>query len=540
MHRIMLGRISVSILFLVISCHINAQRFSGAVLRMGTDISQTTLQGTARYVGSGGVMGSVGGDLSNLSTNPAGLGMFSRSELSFTPAFALNHVGSTYIANDGRGQFETNFDQNRYKFTINSLGIVIANRKSDNAVMRSSNVTLGINRTADFNRSVNFGMGRNSLYSYSSYLALLATDAEYDRKNGVPGYPEPGTYPSKRDYSSIANLYNRVLAARNAEVIYSFSPYDYYEDPLKLDSVNVSQYGQMKTTGGITELSFAWSTSLSDKYYIGVSLGIPFINYQTEFIFDEVNRGPVGSSPNAFYGKYGSFEMSEIDKYSGAGVNLKLGGLVKLTENLKASAYIHTPTFAQLTQEYAITTRSFYANSTGGSSTPYRTDEFEFNYITPFKFGTGLSYMLGKRGFIGAEYEFNNLKSLMIDLDNEPQVTNQLNDALWRQNNNTHTFKLGGEYVLESLRFRAGLNYRTTPYSKDFIYNNFNASSLTYTFGLGYRGKQVSIDIAYMNTSSKDYRSFYDYADNTVSYEMGYTMNNSISQFMATLNFRFK
>lgn len=539
-HNTMLGRIAMSILFFITFHAADAQRFSGAVLRVGTDISQSTLQGTARFVGTGGVMGSVGGDLSNLSTNPAGLGMFSRTELSLTPSFALNHTGSTYIANDGRGQFETSFDQNRYKFTINSMGIVIANRKSDNAVMRTSNVTIGINRTADFNRSVNFGMGRNSLYSYSSYLALLATNLEYDRRDFNTDYPAPGTYPAEGNYSSIANLYNRVLAARNAEAIYSFSPYDFYEDPLKLDSVNVSQFGQMKTSGGITELSFAWSTSLKDKYYIGVSLGIPFINYQTEFIFEEVNRGPVGSSPNAFYGRYGSFEISEIDKYSGAGVNLKLGGLVKLTENLKASAYIHTPTFAQLTQEYAITARAYYANAVGGSSSPNRTDEFEFNYITPFKFGGGLSYMLGKRGFIGAEYEFNNLKSLMINLDNEPQFTNQLNDALWRQNNNTHAFKIGGEYVFESIRFRAGLNYRTTPYSKDFTYNDFNASSMTYTFGLGYRGKQVSLDLAYMNTSFKDYRPFYDYADNRVNYEMGYTMNNSISQFMATLNFRFK
>lgn len=530
----------LSIIFLLHFNKLQSQGFSGAVLRMGTDISQTTLQGTARFVGTGGVMGSVGGDVSNLSTNPAGLGMFSRTEFEITPTFSLNHVGSTYIANDGKGQFETNFDQNRYKFTFNSLGVVIANRKSDRGVMRSSNVTIGFNRTADFNRSVNFGMGRNSLYSYSSYLALLATGAENDRKNFSTDFPPPGTFPISQDYSTIANLYNRVLSARNAEAIYSFSPYDFYEDPLKLDSVNVSQYGQVKTTGGITELSFAWSTSLNDKYYIGVALGIPLINYQTEFVFEEVNRGPVGSSPNSIYGKYGGFEISEIDKYTGAGINLKLGGLVKLTRDLKASAYIHTPTFTQLTQEYAITTRSYYANTTGGSSNPIRPREFEFNYILPFKFGTGLSYMLGKRGFIAAEYEFNNLKSLMIELENEAQFSSRLNDILWRQNNNTHTFKIGSEFVLESVRLRAGLNYRTTPYSKDFTFNNFNASTLTYTFGLGYRGKQISIDLAYMNTSFNDYRPFYDYSDNNINYEMGYSMNNSINQFMATFNFRFQ
>lgn len=536
----MMRGIFVLVVFSVHSLSMDAQKFSGAVLRMGADLTQNTLQGTARFVGSGGVLSTVGGDVSNLNTNPAGLGMFSRTEFEFTPAFSLNSAASTYIVNDGNGQFETEFNQNRYKFTVNSLGIVIANRKSDKDVMRTSNITIGLNRTADFNRSVNFGMGRNTLYSYSSYLALLATEAEYDRRNFNTDFPAPGTFPIEGNYSSIANLYNRVLAARNAEVIYSLSPFDFYEDPLKLDSVNVSQYGQVRTTGGITELSFAWSTSLKDKYYIGVSLGIPFINYQTEFLFEEVNRGPVGSSPSSFYGKYGSFEISEIDKYTGAGINLKLGGLVKLTDNLRASAYVHTPTFAQLTQEYAITTRSYYANNTGGPSSPWRTEEFEFNYILPFKFGTGLSYLLGKKGFIGAEYEFNNAKSLMIDIQDEPQFTNRLNDALWRQNNNMHTLRVGGEYVLDNLRFRAGMNYRTTPYSKSFTFEDYNATSFTYTLGLGYRGKQVSLDLAYMNTSFTDYRPFYNYSDNAVSYEMGYGMKNTINQFVATINFRFK
>lgn len=536
----MLRNIFVTFYVLMFSHVIYAQQFAGAVMRMGTDISQNTLQGTARFVGTGGVLGSVGGDISNLSTNPAGLGMFSRSEFEFTPTFSLNQTNSTYIANDGRGQFETDFDQRRYKFTINSLGVVIANRKSDKDVMRSSNVTIGLNRTADFNRSVSFGMGNNRLYSYTSYLALIATELEQASKTQDIGFPAPNQFPVERDYASISNVYNRMLAARNAEAIYSFSPYDYYEDPLKLDSTNVSQFAQQKTTGGITELSFAWATSLSDKYYIGVSMGIPIINYQTEFILDETNRGPVGSSPNSFYGKYAGFELSEIDKYSGAGVNLKLGALVKLTKNLRASGYIHTPTFTQLTQEYAITARSYYANSTAGSSEAWRTEDFDFNYITPFKAGLGMSYMLGKSGFIAAEYEFNNLKSLMIDLENEAQFSTRINDALWGQNNNTHTLKIGSEFALESIRFRAGLNYRTTPYSKDFIYENFNASALTYTFGLGYRGKQVSLDLAYMRTNFKDYRPFYSYSDNRVSYEFGNTLNNTINQISATLNFRFK
>ena len=42
-------------------------------------IMQNDLNGTARYVGMGGAMESLGADLSTISTNPAGLSLYRRS-----------------------------------------------------------------------------------------------------------------------------------------------------------------------------------------------------------------------------------------------------------------------------------------------------------------------------------------------------------------------------------------------------------------------------------------------------------------------------
>ena len=39
-------------------------------------LAETALTGTARYVGMGGAMEALGADLSTISTNPAGIGMF--------------------------------------------------------------------------------------------------------------------------------------------------------------------------------------------------------------------------------------------------------------------------------------------------------------------------------------------------------------------------------------------------------------------------------------------------------------------------------
>ena len=41
--------------------------------------SQTELNGTARYLGMGGAFGALGGDISAMNTNPAGLAIYKRS-----------------------------------------------------------------------------------------------------------------------------------------------------------------------------------------------------------------------------------------------------------------------------------------------------------------------------------------------------------------------------------------------------------------------------------------------------------------------------
>ena len=49
--------------------------------------------GTARFMSMGGAFTALGGDISTLSQNPAGIGVFRASEMSVTPQ--LNYINST-------------------------------------------------------------------------------------------------------------------------------------------------------------------------------------------------------------------------------------------------------------------------------------------------------------------------------------------------------------------------------------------------------------------------------------------------------------
>lgn len=47
-------------------------------------LSQHDLRGTARFISMGGAFGALGGDLSTLSQNPAGIGIYRSNEVGFT------------------------------------------------------------------------------------------------------------------------------------------------------------------------------------------------------------------------------------------------------------------------------------------------------------------------------------------------------------------------------------------------------------------------------------------------------------------------
>src|SRR4026208_296745 len=55
--------------------------------------------GSARIQALGGTQVSLGGDYSSAYSNPAGLGMYNRSEVTLTPAYNIAQVSSDYLGN---------------------------------------------------------------------------------------------------------------------------------------------------------------------------------------------------------------------------------------------------------------------------------------------------------------------------------------------------------------------------------------------------------------------------------------------------------
>ena len=111
--------------------------------------SQLQYGGTARFTSMAGAFGALGGDFSALSTNPAGIGIYRRSEFTFTPSFYNQKTTSNFMGNS--------LDDYKYNVNFNNAGIVLSYYEPE-----SKNVWKG----------VMFGFGYNRLNNFNNRISM--------------------------------------------------------------------------------------------------------------------------------------------------------------------------------------------------------------------------------------------------------------------------------------------------------------------------------------------------------------------------------
>ena len=129
---------------------INSQTIQDAIRYSSFDVG-----GTARTVGIGGGIGALGADFSAMSTNPAGLAAYRRSEFTLTPSLVFSNTKSE-LQGGNAGQQE----DNRTNFNFNNVGLVIARRPLSSA-WKTANFAVGFNRLANFHENI---------FSYIRYM----------------------------------------------------------------------------------------------------------------------------------------------------------------------------------------------------------------------------------------------------------------------------------------------------------------------------------------------------------------------------------
>lgn len=507
-------------------------------------IATEDLNGTARYVGMGGAMEALGADISTISTNPAGLGMFRRSWAGMS--FSLSSIP----------QQENLPNTSKTVMGFDQIGFVVATRTGENSYL---------NFAANYHKSRNF----NQILPAIGAL----TEASMNKHSYIGAL---------NDWKStqIDNLIDwSILVDRDS---YEADPK--HPDRYFLDASNYEFRREQK--GYIGEYDISISGNHKDRIYWGIAAGLHDVHYKGDMEYQEYLLRENAEDPSKPLDA-GSLYISDLKEITGTGFDIKAGVIIRPIEYspFRVGVSISTPTWYTLTSSnipYALNASNDGTNHIYGFQQEYTPngESHKYRMDTPWKFGLSLGHTISNVFAIGASYEYADYSSIdnriITDEYYDPYYgtteVDSESDRLMNRNterclDGVHTLKVGAEYKLTpEIAVRAGYNYVSPMYKKtgarDFSiqspvtpYDGVYYSSATdytnwkdtqrLTLGLGYSSHGFSLDLAYvLNTQDGEFHPFpntsYSEGGETIrNVASGVNVKNERHQFMMTLGYRF-
>ena len=463
--------------------------------------SQYFPMGTARSVAMGSAFGALGADFSALSINPAGIGVYRKSELTFTPDIYYDKTQSTF--------YSQKYNDFNYKFLFNNLGGVFAFNSNRDKGWVGAAIGVGYNRLADYNRNVTISAS-NTQSSLLDEFVFNADGLDTNRLNP--------------NYEMLAWKTHLIYLPDNEN-----PPWAYYSDVSYYD-YGQSQERHIVTKGGIDEYSLTFGANYSHMLYVGMSLGLNRLLYDESKVHTEWDA-------NNTIDYFQSFTFSEYFYTRGTGFTAKFGIIAKPVEMVRLGFSLHLPTFYNLESEFSTSMKSNF-DSENPPSTSARSGATVTDYrvVTPLRMVFSCGLQFGKVGILSADYELIDYTTAKIDgdLDNYDDINKNIQDYYKSAGN----LRLGGELKLGNLALRAGYAHYGSPYASGQL--NAKASQSILSTGFGVRSGSMFVDFAYAY-AMRDFRHSMYYAGfegkNGVEYYSQLKQNTS--RFMATIGFRF-
>lgn len=456
--------------------------YAGDALRF----SRTDYGSTARFKGLGNAQISLGGDISSIGGNPAGLGMFTRSEFSITPEFNNVKSDATYL-----GQST--------KSTKNRLNLNQAAAVWYNPVVKP--------KGADLNKgvvSVVWGIGYNRNNDFGG-------EFNYNGKNTNSSMAD--------DFAQQANAYGLADVSNMAFKSYLVDEVGNNDFAPATSQTNMQGNSEYRT-GSTSELNFSGAINLSNKLYLGASIGFVSVNYNNDRLYNETgtiidNSGLAASGfqydPNPYVGDNYNMVYRSNQNTDGSGVNAKLGLIYKPINSVRLGATFQTPTWMHVEETFDQVVDVDF--SQGGSNVgAVRNDvnysDFNYNLRTPYKGSLGASVILGKNALITADVDYVDYATTKLSVsDGFRDILNENNTYVKQNYTDAINYRFGAEYRIDKFSLRAGYGVNGTPYKFD----DDNLSEIKYySGGIGYRVSQYYVDLAYQRTETNNtYTPYY-------------------------------
>ena len=461
---------------------------------------------TARSAALGGAFTSLGADLSSMSINPAGLGMYMSSDFGISPSLTWNNMQSTYLG--------TKSDYSRTRFTLGNLGMAF-NLYQGSGTLTSFTLGVGYSKLADFNTtSAAYGQG----------IDKSITDVLAEYMNGVPlsslGHPDNDPYqPFRR---ADVGLWGGILAYNAFLLDVGTDEYgDYWTTAGRLGvNAGVGHTVNEQSRGSIGEYDLSFGMNIDNLVYVGATLGAQDVDWRRQLYYGEDylynGQTPVASDGTPLQNPAQWMDYNQAIKVSGTGINLKLGVIVRPTDGLRLGMAIHTPTYYILNRKYQAYMASNFNDR--GDTTPSLEDvaPYTWDFVSPTRLTFGASYTFGKMAVISVDYErdwYNGIRAK--DLPSGFDLSLQDYRSEFTSNfKGSNTLRVGAEVKpLPNVALRAGYGFAGSMLRnpKEWYYNTpLTYQTTCYSAGVGFAIGGFTIDLAYQYLDTKN-TSYYLY-----------------------------
>lgn len=477
-------------------------QFEGDAFRF----SQENTGGTARFKGLGNAKTALGGDISSITGNPAGLGFYGQSDISVTLGYNNASNKASYFGTDTK--------ENKGRFGIDHAGVVFHFPSSYGPTQGWQNFNVGFSyeNTAVFHENLRLEGTNGANTIVQSYIDRM----EDPRTN--------------------ADWTNGIFKTAMMEEMGN-NPNQFF--PIVGENVDKYQVSNTFSKGYNSRSAIAFGANYNSKFYIGATLGLTSFRYETSQIFSEsgwtktrseiaaMNPNSTIADPGHADSKFADANYEMFDDYlqvsEGTGVDFKIGAIYKPTVDWNIGATISSPTWMTI-DDYtdSFVTVDYYDNEEAANafeskvmSNPITDDQYRT--ISPWKFALGLTKFFG-RGLLTADVEYVDYSTTKIrtsgysDATQERQWDENMKEAYQAAVN----LRVGGEILLtNALSARAGFNYFGNPYkgadNKQYSGSLGLGAKLTNTLYLDlavvhmindYKMNPYQLDDAYWKTSS--------------------------------------
>ena len=511
-----------------------AQDFVGEASRY----SQLQFGGPARTQGIAGANVALGADFGNLTSNPAGLGLYQKSEINFAPGLGFGQADAS-----GTG---TPVNQTKNSFHIASAGLVLARRRTDDDAndWRGGSFALGFSRLADYNTSF-------------SYEGTVADNASLFQRLREPRAANGSTdYESALDdiYDQALNSYNNGSEYTSLDgLAYSTFLTNFSPDKSTLNitpglrrnpTLAVPQRETITRSGSLSQFDLGYGANYRDRVYVGGGIGIVSANNRVTRTYEE---GSNSADTSAFQ----SLRLLENERTTATGINLRLGIIYRMNDFLRVGASVQTPTYIGLSNTFNQTLETYFkstivvpdyvtqssASSTTGATTSAVPAAYDYAIVTPFRANGGVALTIGKAGFLTGDIEYVGYGQARYH--STPEQANGTTDSFSAENSaikadyqNAINLRFGGELRLAVFRLRAGYAHYGDPYRNGSI----DRSQTFYTAGAGLRQNNFFLDVAGVYTTFDQLYSPYSLSQGR---EPVITVNNSRFTTNVTAGFTF-